>query len=75
MNQLNFLSTSRRDDLISLTYLMLVTLNHFNFPCNEDESFDIFKSDDGDVRTKFIKTMEIKEDASLYEMSQRLNEM
>ena len=72
---MNFLSTSRRDDLISLTYLMLVTLNNFNFPCNEDESFDPFKSDGGDVRTKFNKTMKIKEDASLYEMSQSLTEM
>lgn len=36
LNQMNFSTTSRRDDLISLSYLMLVMLNGFKFPCNKN---------------------------------------
>jgi len=69
LNQMNFESTSRRDDLISLAYLMLVSFNGFSFPCNSDKSFDPFGNDEGDVRTKFIATMKLKEEASLFKMS------
>lgn len=73
---MNFESTSRKDDLISLTYLMVVLLNGFKFPCNKSkDSFDPFNSEGEDVRTKFLSTMKIKEEASLFKMSQNLINM
>ena len=51
---------------------MLVLLNGFKFPCNKDAQFDPFSSEGEDVRTKFLSTMKIKQDASLFKMSQNM---
>jgi hypothetical protein len=76
LGQMNFESTSRKDDLISLTYLMIVLLNGFKFPCNKRHgAFDPFQSEGEDVRTKFLSTMKIKEEASLLKMSQNMTRM
>ena len=72
---MNFQTTSRKDDLISLTYLMLVMLNGFKFPCNNESQFDPFSNEGDDVRTKFLSTMKIKENASLFKMSQNMTNM
>jgi len=42
INQMNFISTSRRDDIISMCYIFLTLLNHFSFPIPDDEMMNPF---------------------------------
>lgn len=41
LDQMSFQSTSRRDDLISVCYMLLTTLNSFQFPCKASETKNI----------------------------------
>ena len=36
VHQMNFKKTSRRDDLISLAYLLIYSLNNFSFPLQSE---------------------------------------
>ena len=58
---MRFQTTSRRDDLISLAYLLLMMLNGFKFPCNNHSDFDPFDNETDDIRDKFIKMAQIKD--------------
>ena len=44
LNQMNFDGTSRRDDLLSIGYLLVTLLNGFYFPGVKNESFDPFNT-------------------------------
>ena len=61
LNQMNFKETSRRDDLISLCYLLFTLLNDFKYPCKYDDSIDpLDDSSFADTKTKYLFLMDIK---------------
>jgi hypothetical protein len=45
VDQLEFKRTTRRDDLISLSYLMLFLLNNCEFPCLPNEFYKTRKNE------------------------------
>ena len=57
-DQLEFKRTTRRDDLISLTYLMLFLLNNCEFPCLPPEFYKSKKNEQ--IFEKFGNIVEIK---------------
>ena len=65
VNQLLVRSTSRRDDLISLFYLLAYLLNHGNMPCMKD-AFKL--ADSVDIRTKFNAVLQAKKTVKLIDM-------
>ena len=67
---MNFVVTSRRDDIISMCYLLLTLLNNFKFPCIKDNSPDpMYDVPEIDTKTKFKAQMKIKEENSLVDFS------
>lgn len=70
---MSFESTSRKDDLISIFYLLATFLNDNKFPCVPN-GFDPFKhnSDLSSKVTKFSTLKEIKGKFDLVTMSQNL---
>ena len=58
---MNFGTTSRRDDMISIAYLLLVLLNGFKFPKASDLGFDpIVEIDNQNKVAMFRKLQELK---------------
>jgi len=47
-NQMNFFATSRKDDLISLTYMMFFLMNENKLPLQDDKFFEKLEKLDGD---------------------------
>jgi len=64
---MEFLSTSRRDDMISTSYLLLTMLNEFNFPNISSECVDPFNAAHS-ISTKYKVMKKVKEKATLIEM-------
>ena len=54
-NQMVFKNTSRRDDLISLTYLLLTLLNGFKIPCKTESKIDPFLENGCSTKEKFLE--------------------
>ena len=48
-NQMNFFATSRKDDLISLTYMMFFLINENRLPLQDDKFFEKLEKLDGDA--------------------------
>ena len=67
-NQMSFKNTSRKDDMVSLTYLVLTMLNHNHFPCFDNE-WTAFYDNDDEMRAKFLELQSHKERFSLSKMS------
>ncbi len=45
---MNFFATSRKDDLISLTYMMFFLINENKLPLQDDKFFEKLEKLDGD---------------------------
>ena len=67
VNQLEFKRTTRRDDLISLSYLLLFLLNNCDFPCMSDDIFE-----NGKVNEKFEQIKKFKKDTTFKQMVRSL---
>ena len=69
-------STSRKDDLISLAYVIFTLLNKCRFPCSEtyrDAYEDPFSEfNESNIFDKFTAIRDLKLKYSLSEMSQKL---
>ena len=67
-----FKETSRKDDLVSLCYVMFTLLNGKSFPILEDNAkFDGYNSNDTPYETKqkFEKIKEFKKKKTLYRLA------
>jgi serine/threonine protein kinase len=60
LNQMNFESPSRRDDLISLFYLLLCILNDFKYPLNSQCDHEIYKESELSDINKFQCIIKMK---------------
>ena len=67
-----FKNTSRKDDIISATYLFLTLLNQQHFPLF-DKSWRPCYKNDYEMREKFIELQNHKSEHSLSKMSQNLH--
>ena len=73
-NQMNFRMTSRKDDLFSVSYMMLYLLNREQFPLIKKTFKYEYSSDEG-MKEQFIEVQEYKKQFSLYDLSQNLARM
>ena len=74
LNQMNNNSTSRRDDIIQLTYALFCMLNNFHYPFYNQNYLDDFN----DYKTKhfgqyFLRMKMFKQQNNLGKMSVNLN--
>ena len=70
-HQMEFKSTSRRDDLISLCYTLLIMLNKFNFPCNSDlNPYGVVN--ESNMNSKFKDSLSHKKATTLHDMTKNL---
>ena len=60
LNHMNFESQSRRDDLISLFYLLICVLNDFKYPLNSECDLEIYKESELSDVDKFQSIMKMK---------------
>lgn len=65
---MSFKNTSRKDDMVSATYLFLTLLNHNHFPGFDNEWTAHYENED-DMREKFLELQAHKEHFSLFKMS------
>jgi hypothetical protein len=65
---MEFKVTSRKDDLISLVYMMLFILNDFALPGINDVTFRQLSNDE-DSHAVFTEIKEHKKNMTLYQMS------
>ena len=72
LDQMNFLSTSRKDDMVSLTYNMFYLLNKLELPLNS--TFDCNVTSD-QVITQFKEVHRYKKKISLVTMARNLTKM
>jgi hypothetical protein len=57
LRQMLFNNTSRKDDLVSLVYLLLSLLNGFIIPSELDIQINIFEETDISVKDQFLQLM------------------
>ena len=70
VDQLEFKRTTRRDDLISLSYLLLFLLNNCEFPCLPNEFYKQKKNEQ--VFEKFNMMKKFKKETALSQMIKSL---
>ena len=70
VDQLDFKRTTRRDDLISLSYLLLFLLNNCEFPCLPSEFYKSKKHEQ--VFEKFNMMKKFKKETPLAQMIKNL---
>jgi serine/threonine protein kinase len=74
-SQMNFENTSRKDDLISIFYLLATMMNGNKFPCTPS-GFDPLKDNsDCSTQTKFFTLKDIKNKCNLVMMAQNLTNL
>ena len=71
-SQMNFETTSRKDDLISIFYLLATILNGNQFPCTSAGFDPLKENSDLSTQTKFFTLKEIKNKYDLVNMAQNL---
>jgi len=67
--QMEFITISRRDDMISLFYNLIILLNNFKFPLLVTDKFDAFGDNSHNLRETFLGILQHKIDVSLYKMT------
>ena len=67
--QMEFITISRRDDMISLFYNLIILLNNFKFPLLVTDKFDAFGDNSHNLRETFLGILQHKVDVSLYKMT------
>lgn len=70
LNQLQFRCTSRRDDLLSLSYMMIYLLNDLSFPYQDQVSPDLKNQTDVD---KYLSYIDLKSQVSFRKMAKKIN--
>jgi hypothetical protein len=73
-DQLEFKRTTRRDDLISLTYLMLFLLNNCEFPCLPPEFYKSKKNESIFEKFNMMKKFKMKTPISKMIKNLKLNQ-
>ena len=66
------MATSRKDDLISLTYMMFFLLNENKLPLQDDKFFEKLEKFDGDPQKTFQFLLKFKKKCSLFDLSQHI---
>ena len=70
-----FNTTSRKDDFISLTYLLLTVLNHFQLPTKYGSAIQKYDEKGQNVRSNYLSILEAKKSLKLGEMTHNMHKM